>query len=75
VFLLIQNHPFRDGNKRIAAEAMLLFLARNGTQLQADESELDAFTTAIANAELRDGAITEWIEARTLPQQVKKYIQ
>jgi death on curing protein len=67
VFLLIQNHPFRDGNKRIAAEALALFLTRNGSALRADEGELDAFTTAIASGELRDEAIVRWIEAHAEP--------
>ena len=29
-FGLVQNHPFVDGNKRIGAHAMLVFLSLNG---------------------------------------------
>lgn len=67
VFLLIQNHPFRDGNKRIAALALELFLQRNGTLLLADEAAMDMFTTAIASGELRDAAIVAWLAQRTAP--------
>ena len=32
-FGLVKNHPFVDGNKRIGAHAMLVFLALNGIEL------------------------------------------
>lgn len=34
-FGLVKNHPFIDGNKRIGAHAMLVFLALNGVELKA----------------------------------------
>ena len=37
---LIRNHPFYDGNKRIAAEALRLFLRRNQVELIASEADL-----------------------------------
>lgn len=33
-FGLVKNHPFVDGNKRIGAHAMLVFLVLNGVELQ-----------------------------------------
>ena len=61
VYSLIQNHPFWDGNKRIATAAMRLFVERNGTRLAADHHEIKAFATTIARGELRDGDLVEWI--------------
>lgn len=37
-FLLIKNHPFDDGNKRIALLALQQFLAENGHAWQPDKS-------------------------------------
>src|SRR5690606_38915009 len=37
------NHPFVDGNKRAAFEAMLLFLGLNGLRLAAEK--VDSITT------------------------------
>ena len=37
---LVKNHPFIDGNKRIGAHAMLVFLALNGIELEYTQSEL-----------------------------------
>ena len=39
-FGLVKNHPFLDGNKRIGAHVMLVFLALNGIELQHTQTEL-----------------------------------
>ena len=38
-FGLVKNHPFADGNKRIGAHVMLVFLALNGIELQHTQAE------------------------------------
>ena len=48
LFHLAKNHPFVDGNKRIAAATALLFLGLNGIQHQIDPTELGDLTLAIA---------------------------
>lgn len=66
IFLLIANHPFRDGNKRIATEAMRLFLARNGQELQADEDELRTLTQlATGTHDARDPRLLAWLANHT----------
>lgn len=40
-FGLVKNHPFVDGNKRIGAHVMLVFLALNGIELQHTQIELE----------------------------------
>jgi death-on-curing protein len=66
VFLLIANHPFRDGNKRVAGEALRLFLARNGLTLEADDAELRALTRLVTTLhDPRDERLVGWIAART----------
>jgi death-on-curing protein len=64
VYSLVQNHPFWDGNKRIAAAALRLFLERNNTALVASDAELEAFTVEIASGTLRDGEMVAWIGNR-----------
>ena len=61
VYALIQNHPFWDGNKRIASAALRLFVERNTARLVADDQQLRSFTTEIAKGALRDGELVEWI--------------
>lgn len=64
VYSLVQNHPFWDGNKRIASAALRLFIQRNGAELAATERDLKQFTIEIARGTLRDDAITSWIANR-----------
>ena len=61
VYSLIQNHPFWDGNKRIATAALRLFLERNRAILLADQQDLKAFTTTIAKGGLRDHELAKWL--------------
>lgn len=62
VFLLIANHPFRDGNKRIAGAALRLFLERNGLHLQVAPADLEAFTRRVAQThDPRDERIAGWL--------------
>jgi death-on-curing protein len=63
-FLLIANHPFRDGNKRIAAAALCLFLERNQRHLRASRADLEAFTLLVSRSRLRDPHLAAWIAAR-----------
>lgn len=39
-YLLIKNHPFQNGNKRLAVTSLLVFLYKNDKWLKTDEKEL-----------------------------------
>lgn len=39
-YLLIKNHPFQNGNKRIAVTSLLVFLYKNDKWLKVDNMEL-----------------------------------
>lgn len=58
---LVENHAFLDGNKRIAAHTMLLFLTVNGIQLKYTQKELaDLFLEAASGVKGYE-AINNWI--------------
>jgi death-on-curing protein len=61
LFSLIQNHPFYDGNKRIALWAVDEFLRRNGWILLATPREKAQFTTAIAASQADIATIAQWL--------------
>jgi death-on-curing protein len=61
VYGLVQNHPFWDGNKRIASAALRLFIQRNGAELVAGERAIEIFTTVIARGKLRDSELAQWV--------------
>ena len=49
-YLMIKNHPFQNGNKRIAITTLLTFLLGNGKWLKADTQELYNFTLWVAQS-------------------------
>ncbi|WP_246844273.1 type II toxin-antitoxin system death-on-curing family toxin [Hydrocoleum sp. CS-953] len=51
-FLIIMNHPFIDGNKRIGHAAMEVFLILNGLEINASVDEQEQVILAVASGEL-----------------------
>jgi death on curing protein len=47
-YLLIKNHPFQNGNKRIAMTALLVFLYKNKKWLKVGNQELYNFAVWVA---------------------------
>ncbi len=58
-YLLIKNHPFKNGNKRIAIMALLYFLSKNGYWLKIGNEDLYHFARQIAESKpkLKDAII------------------
>ena len=44
-YLMIKNHPFQNGNKRIAVTALFVFLYKNGKWIKVDKTVL--YNTAL----------------------------
>lgn len=49
-YLLIKNHPFQNGNKRIAIAALFYFLYKNKKWLKVDTQELYNFTVWVSQS-------------------------
>lgn len=60
-FGIAKNHPFNDGNKRTAFQAMYVFLRVNGVELSA--SEVDAVTVilGVADGSIPERALAAWL--------------
>jgi death-on-curing protein len=61
-FGLAKNHPFIDGNKRVAFMAMYVFLRINGFQLDAPEEEAVLFMLRLASGEESQETLEQWLE-------------
>ncbi len=59
---LIMNHPFLDGNKRVAFAAAEIFLNLNGWKFKATEDELFDFIISIAERKVIFRQMTPWVE-------------
>jgi death-on-curing protein len=64
-FGLIKNHPFIDGNKRVAFVTAVIFLELNGYKFQASEADAAVRTLALAAGELTEFAYAEWLKANS----------
>jgi len=58
---LIRNHPFHDGNKRLALVAAGVFLEINGASLETSESDAVAATLALATRKLDQAEFAAWL--------------
>lgn len=49
-YLLLKNHPFQNGNKRVAITALFVFLYKNKKWLKVDNQELYNFAVWVASS-------------------------
>ncbi len=61
---LAGSHGFVDGNKRVGAAAMLVFLAINARPLHVAPAELYALVMAVATNQVKEGQVAAWIRER-----------
>ena len=61
---IIINHPFMDGNKRIAYFLMRLILLNHEVDISASQDEKYEMTIAASTGELRIEEIKKWIEEK-----------
>jgi death-on-curing protein len=64
-FGLSRNHPFVDGNKRMAFAGMLVFMGLNGVEFVASEEDATAMMLAFAAGEVSEESLARWIRDRS----------
>lgn len=60
-FGLARNHPYRDGNKRIALLAVYTFLGLNDWELTATEENAVMEFVALAAGDVSEESLADWI--------------
>ena len=66
-FGLAPNHPYRDGNKRIAFMVMGIFLGLNGQEIDAPEEQVVAVMLQLAAGRMNEPALAKWIRDHMTP--------
>jgi len=71
-FSLVMNHPFVDGNKRVAHAAMETLLLLNGLEVSAPVNEQEQIMLGLAAGQISRGDLVAWMlahvtEARSRP--------
>ena len=69
-YLMIKNHPFQDGNKRLALITLIVFLARNGKWLNVSNEQLYSFAKTIAGSEAKSKSST----VKTIERFLRKHV-
>jgi len=60
-FGLVQNHPYRDGNKRIGFLAVVTFLGINGHDCSATDTDVVSEFLALADGSISEEGLANWI--------------
>jgi death-on-curing protein len=63
-FGFARNHPYRDGNKRIAFLTMVTFLGINRRDLHTTDEDVVTTMIALADGRLTEPQLADWIRAR-----------
>lgn len=64
-FGLCRNHPFRDGNKRVAFLVMVVFLELNGLRVTAEDADVVATIVALADGNVSEEELASWLRDHT----------
>lgn len=66
-FGLVDSSVFNGGNKRIAFQAMYVFLGLNGLSIEADEPAVVTIMLGVAAGEVSEQDLAEWLREHTAP--------
>lgn len=61
-FHVCKNHPFIDGNKRVAFVLMDIFLQSNGWEIVAHEEEAYSLMMDLASGKLTKAQLSAWVK-------------
>ena len=67
-FSLVGNHPFVDGNKRLAHAAMEAFLLLNSTEIRASVDDQEKLMLGLAAGALSREDLIAWLEGHVVPR-------
>lgn len=64
---IARNHPLPDGNKRLAWQALTMFLALNGHRLDVATDDAVNLMLAVAAGSHHEGEVAAWLRDRVDP--------
>jgi death on curing protein len=65
-FGIARNHPFVDGNKRVAFQSMYAFLRLNGLIIEAEEADVVRVVLALAAGDFDETGLADWLKDHTI---------
>jgi death-on-curing protein len=71
-YALALNHPFVDGNKRVAHAAMEVFLLLNGYQLNSKVDDQEQVMLKLAGGTLTRDQFVAWVKEHLVPATLER---
>ncbi len=68
LFHICRNHPFVDGNKRVAANAAITFLLMNDWEPAFSEDALVDAVLAVASGSMTKESLVQFFETHCVPR-------
>ncbi len=68
---LVMDHPFFDGNKRIAALVLDLGLSANSLELKVTDQEIIDEFIGLASSKITFDEFLSWVEKSSLPEEIQ----
>jgi death-on-curing protein len=65
-YSLCLNHPFVDGNKRVAHAAMEIFLVLNGFEINATVDEQEKLSLDLAGGKVKREELIAWLQKKVV---------
>ncbi len=65
-YSLIKNHAFVDGNKRIGAHTMLVFLALNNIEVKYEDNDFTQLILGVAAGEISAEQLLAWLQSHVV---------
>lgn len=59
---ITKNHPFIDGNKRVAFMSMYVFLGLNGHRIETPEEEVVSVMLQVAEGKMKEAHLSIWLK-------------
>lgn len=60
---IVKNHPYSDGNKRVAFLTMVVFLGLNGLEVVAEEADVVTTMLTAADGNCSEAELARWIRS------------
>ncbi len=67
-YSLAMNHPFLDGNKRVAHAAMEIFLLLKGHEIDASVDDQENLFLRLASGKLSRKVLADWLKNKVVPR-------
>ncbi len=62
-YCIVKNHPYRDGNMRVAFLTVVVFLGLNGNDLVAEEVDVVTMMLTAAAGQCSEADLAKWIRS------------